>query len=221
MTMTLKASQAIAGKMSNRNSKMPGSTFAISAFHCNVGSKLAKIEGSVCHRCYAIKLQKLRPSVNQGWTNNLETAVESIASNPDAWAEAAAFQIERMALKSGEMFHRWFDSGDLQSVEMLAAICHVAAITPGIKHWLPTREAGYVKQYKQAGGVVPSNLVIRVSATMINDAPVRGYANTSTVHRKGADVQGLICPASQQGGACGDCRACWTPEVANVSYPLH
>lgn len=221
MTMTLKASQAIAGKMSNRNSKMPGSTFAISAFHCNVGSKLAKIAGSVCHRCYAIKLQKLRPSVDKGWTNNLETAVDSIANDPDAWAEAAAFQIERMALKSGEMFHRWFDSGDLQSVEMLAAICHVAAITPSVQHWLPTREAGIVKQYKQAGGTVPGNLVIRVSATMINDAPVRGYANTSTVHRKGADVQGHVCPASQQGGACGECRACWSPEVANVSYPLH
>jgi hypothetical protein len=25
----------------------------------------------------------------------------------------------------------------------------------------------------------------------------------------------------QDFGHCGDCRACWSKEVANISYPLH
>jgi len=144
-----------------------------------------------------------------------------IEANPEAWAKAAAFQIMRSFSKSGEPFHRWFDSGDLQSVAMLSAICRVAELTPEIQHWLPTREAKMVKDYRAAGGVVPANLVIRVSSTMIGDKPLAGHANTSTVHRKGQDVVGHACPASQQGNACGTCRACWSTSVANVSYPLH
>jgi len=218
---TLKAAQEITGKLSNRNSKMPGSTFAISAKHCNVGGKLVNVKGSVCDRCYAIKLQKLRPSVDKGWTANYLAATTMIASNPDKWAAGAAFQIKRMAAKSGEMYHRWFDSGDLASVDMLNAICMAAELTPAVSHWLPTREAKFVKQYLAGGGVVPSNLIIRISSTMINDKPIAGYANTSTVHRKDSTPEGHICPASHQGGNCGDCRACWTHSVPNVSYPLH
>lgn len=218
---TLKEAQKITGKLSNRNSKMPGSTFAISAKHCNVGGKLVNVKGSVCDRCYAIKLQKLRPSVDKGWTDNYLAATRMIATSPDKWAAGAAFQIKRMAAKSGEMYHRWFDSGDLASVDMLGAICKAAELTPDISHWLPTREAKIVKDFRAAGGVVPTNLIIRISSTMIGDKPISGHANTSTVHSKGDTPAGHICPASHQGGNCGDCRACWTHSVPNVSYPLH
>ena len=219
--MTVKQSVADAGRISAGNSKMPGSTFAISALHCKVGGKLANVKGSVCDRCYAIKLQKLRPSVNKGWTANYEKAVGLIDKAPDKWINACVFQINRHFAKSQQPYHRWFDSGDLQSVAMLKAICGVAERTPDIKHWLPTREAKIVKDYLASGGVVPSNLVIRISSTMIGDKPVKGYANTSTVHRKGAEHHGYVCPASTQGNNCGDCRACWTSEVENISYPLH
>lgn len=221
MKLTVKEAIETAGRVSAGNSKMPGSTYAISAKHCNVGSKLAEVQGSVCHRCYALKLQKLRPSVDQGWTANYLKATGTISRNMVGWVKACAFQIERHYAKSGEAYHRWFDSGDLQSVDMLKAICLVAKATPHIQHWLPTREAKIVKDYAKAGGVVPDNLVIRVSATMIGDKPVAGYDNTSTVHRKGQEAVGHVCPASTQGNNCGDCRACWSKSVANISYPLH
>jgi len=221
MTMTLKSAQLDAGKISLGNGKMPGSTFAISATKCLVGSKLAKVKDSTCSRCYALKLEKLRPSVNQGWLANYEKATRLIATSPDKWVAACVFQIMRAYVKSGQPFHRWFDSGDLQSVEMLSAICDVARATPAVSHWLPTRESGMVKAYKAKGGIVPENLVIRVSSTMIGDAPISGHATTSTVHRKGTDHIGHACPASTQGNNCGDCRACWTPSVGNISYPLH
>ena len=211
----------MAGKVSDKNSKMPGSTFALSAKRCGVGSKLANVKGSVCDRCYALKLQKMRPSGDKGWEANYMKATTLIEANPAAWVSACTFQIKRSAAKSGEMYHRWFDSGDLPSVAFLDAICRVAEATPDIAHWLPTREAKVVKDYLAQGGVVPANLIIRVSATMIGDAPVRGHSHTSTVHRHGQEPSGHICPASQQGGNCGDCRACWSFDVPNVSYPLH
>ena len=223
-TMTLKAAKESAGKLSLGNGKMPGSTFATDAFACKVGDKLAKVKGSVCHSCYARKIQKLRPSVNQGWGNNQKLAVNLIASAPHKWVAAMVFQVQKAAIKSGQPFHRWFDSGDLDSVEMLSAICKVAKATPEIKHWLPTREAGIVKQYRDQGGSIPRNLRVRLSATMVNDKPVasakRLGVSTSTVHSKGESYVGHQCPAPDQGGNCGDCRHCWTSSV-NVSYRKH
>ena len=219
-TMTLKTAQESA-RISLGNSKMPGTTFAQDSFACKVGDKLAKIEGSVCSKCYARKIQRLRPSVNQGWKANLEKARHWLSVNPKQWIESCVFQINRAANKTGEKYHRWFDSGDLDSVDQLTAICKVAELTPDIAHWLPTREAGIVKAYKRQGGKIPGNIVVRVSATMIGDKPISGHGNTSTVHVKGEQAYGHACPAYLQGNACGSCRACWNPSVKNVSYPKH
>lgn len=228
--MTLKAAKEAAGNVSLGNGKMPGSTYAISATKCGVGSKLVKVKGSTCAKCYALKLEKLRPSVHQGWLGNYEKATRLIETNPSQWVAACTFQIKRAFLKTGEPFHRWFDSGDLQSVAMLSAICEVARQTPEIRHWLPTREAAIVKAYKAQGGIIPSNLVVRVSSTMVDDAPMASHANTSTVHWKGLPV-GHVCPSSSdehkamsddgKTANCGKCRACWSPNVQNISYPLH
>lgn len=216
---TLKSAIEQAGKVSLGNGKMPGSTFAMSATKCKTGGKLAKIKNSTCSRCYAIKLEKLRPSVHMGWLANYVKAVRLITENPDSWAQACAFQIDRAFQKSGEPFHRWFDSGDLQSVAMLDAIARTARLTPHIKHWLPTREAKLVKEWAKSN-ICPDNLIIRVSSTMIGDKPTSAVW-TSTVHRKGESHNGHACPASHQGNQCGTCRACWSDTVKNVSYPLH
>ena len=44
-------------------SKMPGTCFSIPAQHCVTGSVLAKIPGSVCHDCYALKGAYIWPQV--------------------------------------------------------------------------------------------------------------------------------------------------------------
>ena len=137
--MTVKAAKAVAN-VSTGNSKMPGTTYAIDAFACKTGSKLAAIHGTPCHGCYARKLQKLRPSVDQGWKANLTKWQNS---SPDAWEQAVAFQIIRY---NSDGYHRWFDSGDLQSVAMLRSIVNVCLMTPRIRHWLPTQEREFVKQ---------------------------------------------------------------------------
>ena len=89
-TLTLKRAIEESGKVSLGNTKMPSTTFAISAKHCGIGSKLIKIKGSTCSKCYALKLQKLRPSVDKGWTNNLFKAVKMIQDNPALWAKMVA-----------------------------------------------------------------------------------------------------------------------------------
>lgn len=211
----------IAGKVSDLNTKMPGTSFPISAKRCKTGSKLAAIDGSVCSKCYALRLQNYRTSVDMGWEANYLKFTTMLTTNPERWAAAAAYQIERARTRGGEPYHRWFDSGDLQSVEMLRAIVRACELTPEVRHWLPTREAKYVKEYLRQYGPFPGNLVVRVSSTMINDAPRPGYSHTSTVHRHGAGYVGEQCEASTRGNSCGPCRHCWDATIDNVSYPLH
>lgn len=218
MKLTLASAQRDFGRIGNTVSKMPGSAFSTSTDHCHVGRKLAKVEGSVCFKCYAKRLEDFRPSAHKGWTDNYMKAKRLIAERPEQWAQAMAFQIKLIASGTGEPYHRWFAAGDLDSPAMFAAIVRVAELTPSIKHWLPTREAAFVKAYK---GAIPANLVVRISSTMIGDKPIRGHAHTSTVHKHSAAHEGAECKARERDNTCGPCRACWDPAIANVSYPLH
>jgi len=212
--MLVKEAKAF-GNISNGNTKMPGTTFAVDAFACKTGAKLAQVEGSVCSKCYAIRIQKMRPSVDQGYKSNL---AKYLASDRKGWIAAIAFQIIR---QNTDGHHRWFDAGDLQSLEMLEDIVSVCKITPDVKHWLPTREVKIVSDYLKANGAFPDNLVVRVSSPMIDDKPLIRYGNTSTVHTKGKPHHGVECEASKRGNSCGPCRACWQRDVVNVSYPKH
>ena len=100
---------------------------------------------------------------------------------------------------------------------MLDCIKAVASETPEIKHWLPTQERAFVKASKYE---TPSNLTIRISASMV-DGKLPNYENTSSVNKSKGDYQGTECKAYKQNGECRDCRACWDSEVSNISYPLH
>lgn len=223
------SAKAMAGGVSSRNSKMPGSSFALPPSKCRIGGKLSDVAGSVCDKCYAKKSEAMYPSVRQGWGANYLSATTMIALQPMQWAKAMAFQVLHHAKKNNENYHRWFDAGDLDSVAMLVAIVETVKLTPTIQHWLPTREASFVKAWRDAGGVEPSNLVIRISSTMVDDGP-RNHSHTSTVHHKDKAHTGHACPSTSaehramrpDGKAnCGNCRACWSRDVPNVSYPLH
>jgi Gene product 88 len=218
--MKLHQAKAVAGPL-GYPSKMPGTSYGISANACKTGAKLAKIEGSVCHGCYALKGNYVYPSVAQAH----ETRLAGLP-NP-AWVGAMVMMLTAVH-KSGrgrngpikKGWHRWHDSGDIQNVEHLGKICEVARQTPRIRHWLPTRELGIVKAYQSRGGIVPKNLVIRVSATMVDGDATQAWPTTSGVHAV-KPARGRTCPAPRQDGKCGDCRACWNPRVKHVSYHLH
>jgi len=123
------------------------------------------------------------------------------------------------AINNADYF-RWFDSGDLQSDEMLADIVRVALATPNTKHWLPTHEKKMVAEHLKKHGKFPRNLIVRVSAAMVDGEPPKRFALTSTVHHLGKPI-GRECPSSKQGNKCADCRACWNPRIKNISYKYH
>jgi hypothetical protein len=188
-------------------SKMPGPAWGISAGRCKAGSRLAEEEGTTCSECYATKGRYSFDKVQ----DKLEKRYEGLFH--PLWVPAMTFLIRWHA----EEHFRWFDSGDLQDESHLLNICKVAEHTPDVRHWLPTREYDVVRACKDH---LPENLLVRVSATMIDGIPPTWWPQTSTVISSEEWMPG-VCGAPETEGRCTDCRACWDPEVGNVAYRLH
>jgi len=206
---------------------MPGTTFALDAFQCDVGGRLAEIEDSVCSNCNMRHLQKRITNAQLSYQRNQErTETTLLSDGPEAWADAAAFQLKAL----GQSENRLLASGDLPKGELgrllLEAFALLALKTPAIKHWCATREVGTVITWckSKPNQSIPDNLVIRVSSPMINDAPINGLPKsilTSTVHKGDAEPHGFGCESMINNFKCGDCRACWDSSVPNVSYQWH
>jgi len=199
----------------SRPSKMPGYAYGIPAIACKIGSVLRGINNginnSVCASCYAMKGMYRFSGVQRAQQRRLESITRPL------WSVALALSIAR----TNTTHFRFHDSGDVQSIDHLRRIFDVCVLLPDVQFWLPTRERKIVANLNRCRPV-PPNLVIRISAPMVDQNPpvVSPYVRTSTVHDKGKAV-GYACPASSQQGKCGDCRACWNPSVSNVSYPRH
>lgn len=194
--------------------KMPGYTFALPARACGTGSKLRKVNGSVCSSCYACKgYYVMYEKVAKVREDNL--AIVSDVTKLSAWAKELS---EFINISRQEVF-RFHDSGDLQSLEHLCAIVGVARRSPSCKFWLPTKEYKLVDEYLTRFGSFPANLCVRVSSPMVGQAPLKKYANTSTVNNS----IGFDCPVRGGKDTCDkhNCRACWDSSVSNINYHKH
>ena len=198
--MNVKEAAAITGSMT-RTSKMPGLSYSLPAWECKTGSKLRKIKNSVCSACYALKGNYTRYKAIKA-----AQYVRLASLNNELWTAAIVTQIKR------QKYFRWHDAGDVQDLQHLNKIYEVCRLTPGTKHWMPTREA-WIKDHLDGK---PDNLVIRFSAPMIDQAAPASWPNSSEVVTEGA-----TCPAPQQGNSCGDCRNCWNPEIKTIKYGKH
>ena len=199
--MLKKEAKEITGGLS-KPSKMPGPAYNLPAWACITGRKLAQIPGTVCHGCYALKGRYRFSNVKSALARRLE------ALGHPSWVKAMTVLIK------GEKFFRWHDSGDLQGVAHLKAIFKVCNNTPETRHWLPTREARFLRLMDPE--VIPKNLIIRFSSHMVDQGPVRWWPWTSTV-----STTTKTCPALKQGNSCKTCRACWDRKISNVTYPKH
>ena len=200
--MKVKEAKKITGSMT-RTSKMPGLSYSLPAWECKTGAKLAKIKGSVCNGCYAMKGNYTRyPAIKAAQYVRLKAITDP------RWVDAMVTQIKN------QKYFRWHDAGDVQDLRHLAKIFKVCKLTPDVKHWMPTREAWTKKYIDRA----PANLVIRFSGTMIDQPAVESWPNTSTVTTAAG---ARTCPAPDQGGQCKSCRACWDKTVKNIVYGKH
>ena len=245
--------------------KMPGWGFSIPAQKCKLGALLAKISGSVCFGCYALdrgsyawevvknalqrrfnKIEKACKDGQAAYREKFITAFSDLLNLKLATYKKR--KAEGKPIRHHSNYFRWHDAGDIQSVSHLELIAEVCRRTPGVKHWIPTREYQTVKTWLKAGNVIPTNLVIRLSSHYINKDPVSvGFligagctiSGVHTDHRFPDTMKRFTwkeCPAfktlrngkrdksligSAQTGYCGNCRRCWNRDCLAISYPYH
>ena len=211
--MKIKQLEKIIGTLSNPK-KMPSYAWGISAKKCITGSLLAEKEGTICNKCYALGGHYLYPVVARAHQMRLDAI--KLPEWVDYMAELLTLKYKR--LDKSRLFHRWFDSGDIQSYAHLMKIFEVCELTPQINYWLATREYGIINQIKEED--VPKNLCLRVSAIKVDSPPPKFWKWTSGVHKDKPAI-GRECPAYKQDGECGSCRSCWSRSVKQVSYKEH
>lgn len=153
-------------------------------------------------KCYARKLERLRPAVRNAYRSNLEL----LQNDPDTyWREAeAAIMMSR--------FFRFHVSGDIPNGNYLRKMVFVALRNPQCQILCFTKKYELVNDFLNDGGVFPKNLHIIMSGwkgiTMDNphnlpEAHVL-YRDGTTTARSGA----ITCS-----GNCTECAitdgGCW------------
>jgi len=196
-------------KMLSSTSKLGVKSISLDAKKCRTGSKLAKKSGTVCNGCYALKGCYVFPVVKDAMQRRLDFF------NSPNFISIMVWLLQSQRKK----FFRWFDSGDIQNVFMGLNILEICKLTPDIKHWIPTKEYKFWRQVLKIEKL-PDNVVLRISSPNIDQEPLKGFNNTSTVHEN-KKAFGLECIAYKQDGKCLDCKACYDPKIKNISYPKH
>lgn len=188
--------------------KMPCPAWGISAYRCRLGSILAEQHGTVCASCYSRKGRFRFGNVQA----RLEQAYRGLFD--PLWTPALIHQVRWHA----DRYFRLFHSGDLQGVNHLKNLCIVARNVPDVQFWLPTREIETCRAVLRELLAFPDNLRVRVSASMIDGKPPK-WPYTSVVTTE--EHPGAFgCLSREQGGSCGDCRACWSQEPM-IAYRKH
>lgn len=120
-------------------------------------------------------------------------------------------------------FFRWFDSGDMYSLELAEKILQVMKLTPNTKHWIPTRMYKFQKFEPVLNKMNQlSNVAVRYSSDSITGEFTPGFHGSTIIPSADNVPEGVVrCEAYDRGGKCGGCRACWDKDVPVIGYVAH
>ena len=139
------------------------------------------------------------------------------------------FMIGKLNRKRNKEF-RWFDSGDIFSVEFIKALIEICNKTKTTTHWIPTTTWNYNEsdkiEFLALLQVLQSLPNVRLRASNPSAEQVLSkdlYPLQSVVVPKlGKSTKELFyCPASLQSGKCGSCNACYKSTLKTIAYLKH
>ena len=164
-----------------------------------------------CKGCYATTGNYRYPNVKAPRIENKEDWKR------DSWVDDMVKQLD------SDRYFRWFDSGDMYSLELAEKIHAVMVRTPWVKHWLPTRMAKFSK-FK---AIIDSmkeldNVSVRFSSDSIMGDYSAGIHGSTIVPDAAVVPEGTtLCRAYENDGKCNGCRACYDKSVPVIAYPAH
>jgi len=140
--------------------------------------------------------------------------------NKEDWKRTDWVEDMVKALDSSRYF-RWFDSGDMYSVDLANKIYQVMRLTPWIKHWLPTRMHKFTKYDQVINSMMKlENVVVRLSSDSVTGEIINGLT-TSTIFSDTVPTGAFECKAYENAGKCNGCRACYSKDVPVIAYKAH
>jgi hypothetical protein len=164
-----------------------------------------------CKGCYATTGNYRYPNVKAPRIENKEDWKR------DSWVDDMVKQLD------SDRYFRWFDSGDMYSLELAEKIHAVIVRTPWVKHWLPTRMAKFSK-FKAIIDSMKAldNVSVRFSSDSIMGDYYAGIHGSTIVPDASVVPEGTtLCRAYENGGKCNGCRACYDKSVPVIAYPAH
>tara|TARA_R110000868_G_scaffold77213_1_gene221351 strand:- start:745 stop:1395 length:651 start_codon:yes stop_codon:yes gene_type:complete len=139
------------------------------------------------------------------------------------------FMVGKLNRKRNKEF-RWFDSGDIFSIEFIKALIEVCNNTKQTTHWIPTTSWNYNESDKieflallQVLQSLP-NVRLRASNPGANQVLNKEVypLQSVVVDKLGKSTKELFyCPASLQAGKCGTCKACYKSTLKTIAYLKH
>ena len=196
----------------SKPSKMPCRSWSLQALDTCPGSIGENGElVPACSGCYATTGNYNFPNVKAPREHNKKDWKRA------DWTETMIKELDK------DRYFRWFDSGDMYSIDLAKKILTVMKATPWVKHWLPTR----MYKFKKFSGILAQmealpNVVVRRSSDSITGDTIEGQ-NTSTIIETPDHAKKVmtVCEAYQREGKCGPCRACWDKGTKVIAYPAH
>ena len=196
----------------SKTSKLGTKSWSLQALETCPGSKAA--DGSLvpaCSGCYA--------------TTGMYHfgAVKAVRADNKADWKRESWTNDMVKALSKDSHFRWYDSGDMYSLELAEKMLAIMEATPNTKHWLPTRMYKFPKfQAVLAKMQALPNVMVRYSSDAVDGSFTAGVHGSTIIPSADTAPAGVtVCQAYSQGGKCLDCRACYDKQVAVIGYPAH
>lgn len=141
-------------------------------------------------------------------------------SNREDWQRSEWVSDMVQALDSSRYF-RFFDSGDMYSIDLAHKILELCTKATWVKFWIPTRMHKFKKFHSVLNKLndLP-NVVVRFSSDSVIGEIIPGKT-TSTIFSDSLPVGATECKAYQHDGKCNGCRACYDKSVSVIAYKAH
>lgn len=195
----------------SKTSKMGCKSWSLQAIETCAGS--VGDDGNLveaCASCYATQGAYLWPAT-----------IAARSYNKEDW-KREGWVADMVKALTKERYFRWFDSGDVYSVQLAEKIYQVMEKTPQVNHWLPTRMAKFPK-FKAI--LDKMRALANVSVRFSSDSIFGKFSveNGSTIIPEGAPIpDGVkVCNAPSNDGKCGTCRDCWNKDIPVIGYIAH
>lgn len=172
--------------------------------------------------CYAMKAQRLYPSVKKSREANLEDSKQlEFASQ---MIDTIKYYLAKKAVKGKVVYFRIHESGDFYSREYLASWIKICKEFPEVHFTAYTKSVRIVERFIEE---IPSNLVIRFSVWDDTKPAQLAIANhlqlpiytafiPHLLEKKVVEENYTKCDCD-----CSKCKMCYSPDIHKLAVAIH